>query len=427
MLYERRDGRAGGACPRPVSNDSPEGPMTISLGRFALVVAALALAAACQVPAAGGFVVQEGASAIRRAMEAGAESYAIEAYNEAQRKQREALALYDQGREAEARRLFEEARVRADEAIELSKEKASIAEDCAGALRQVEDIRAQVNPEDVERFAPNLGADAAAWTTRAKTACDSGDGAAAATPIYEADRHWRQVVDAVRAARRFPNLEPGTVFWLETFHKCALGPGKVPEFWDALIFPSPIPTTFSMEKDGENCALRAIANSGALAIYRFANADPLDYPILQWRWRVWNGLPNGDISRLVTNDAPARIFVAFGPPRGSKPPAINRWQAKVDTGIFPPGRALIYAWANRVPKGSVVRWPADDDAKQIVVESGNLNVGRWQTVRRNVVDDYRGIWNEDPPPISYLALLTDGDQTFGRALTLYDDIAILAE
>jgi hypothetical protein len=62
----------------------------------------------------------------------------------------------------------------------------------------------------------------------------------------------------------------------------------------------------------------------------------------------------------------------------------------------------------------------------IVVRSGAAEVGRWLTETRNVVDDYRRIFGDEPPPIAGVAVMTDTDDTGERAVAWYDALAFLA-
>jgi hypothetical protein len=58
----------------------------------------------------------------------------------------------------------------------------------------------------------------------------------------------------------------------------------------------------------------------------------------------------------------------------------------------------------------------------VAVESGNAKAGTWVTEERNVYEDYRALFGEDPPPIGAVALMTDTDNTGGEAEALYGDI-----
>ena len=63
-----------------------------------------------------------------------------------------------------------------------------------------------------------------------------------------------------------------------------------------------------------------------------------------------------------------------------------------------------------------------DFAKMIVVESGSPKVGMWVEESRNVYQDYRQAFGEEPPAINGVAIMTDTDNTKERAVAYYGDI-----
>ena len=67
------------------------------------------------------------------------------------------------------------------------------------------------------------------------------------------------------------------------------------------------------------------------------------------------------------------------------------------------------------------------NAMMIAVESGPEKSGQWQTVRRNIVEDYRRAFGEDPPKVGAIAIMTDTDNTGEHAVAWYDDIAARSE
>ena len=58
----------------------------------------------------------------------------------------------------------------------------------------------------------------------------------------------------------------------------------------------------------------------------------------------------------------------------------------------------------------------------IAVESGKSRLNQWIEVHRNIYEDYRAVFHEDPPMISGVAIMTDSDNTGESALTYYGDI-----
>ena len=59
----------------------------------------------------------------------------------------------------------------------------------------------------------------------------------------------------------------------------------------------------------------------------------------------------------------------------------------------------------------------------IVVESGPEKVNQWVNEERNVLEDYRKAFGEDPPLVSGVALMTDTDNTGESATAYYGDIS----
>ena len=60
----------------------------------------------------------------------------------------------------------------------------------------------------------------------------------------------------------------------------------------------------------------------------------------------------------------------------------------------------------------------------VAVESGPGLARNWIAEERNVLEDYRKLFNAEPPKISGIVIMTDTDNTKGRAVAYYDDIAL---
>jgi hypothetical protein len=58
----------------------------------------------------------------------------------------------------------------------------------------------------------------------------------------------------------------------------------------------------------------------------------------------------------------------------------------------------------------------------IIVESGAADLNRWVTEERNVYEDYKAAFGEEPPSISGVAIMTDTDNTGESATAFYGDI-----
>jgi hypothetical protein len=63
----------------------------------------------------------------------------------------------------------------------------------------------------------------------------------------------------------------------------------------------------------------------------------------------------------------------------------------------------------------------------VAVESGQANAGAWLAERRNVYEDFKKLFGEEPPPAGGIAVMTDTDNTGESAVAYYDDIRIEKE
>lgn len=142
------------------------------------------------------------------------------------------------------------------------------------------------------------------------------------------------------------------------------------------------------------------------------NLDIYKTPILSWRWRV-KKLPEGasEIDK-DRNDTAASIYVVFDMGRV----ALLRRVPK----------SIRYTWSSSLEKGSE-HSIFYGNQKIVVQESGPENMGdEWITVQRNIVEDYRRLFGDDPPsrPLAIL-ILSDGNSTNNTAIADYDDIKFL--
>ena len=60
--------------------------------------------------------------------------------------------------------------------------------------------------------------------------------------------------------------------------------------------------------------------------------------------------------------------------------------------------------------------------QMIMMESGSTKLNTWITEERNVYEDYKQAFGEEPPMISGVAIMTDTDNTGESAMTYYGDI-----
>ncbi|WP_138429364.1 DUF3047 domain-containing protein [Fodinibius saliphilus] len=147
--------------------------------------------------------------------------------------------------------------------------------------------------------------------------------------------------------------------------------------------------------------------------YPLKNKDGIniyDTPILSWRWRV-HKLPKGaneDINGK--NDTAASLYVVFDMGRIA-------FFKKVP-------KSIRYTWSSSLEPGTNTS-KLFGNQQILVLESGEKNAGKWKTFERNIVEDYRRLFGDDPPqkPLAIL-LMSDGDSMNDNSIADYDDIML---
>src|SRR4030042_300078 len=164
--------------------------------------------------------------------------------------------------------------------------------------------------------------------------------------------------------------------------------------------------------------------ASASGLTREIKIDPKEYPVIQWRWKVSNILKNGDVNRKEGDDYPARIYITFeyDPSKLGFFEKVKYETIRLLYGQYPPLNAINYIWESKTPVGTIVPNPYTDRVKIIVLESGEAKLNQWVNEERNVYEDYKNAFGEEPPMISGVEIMTDTQNTGGSATAYYGDI-----
>jgi hypothetical protein len=210
-----------------------------------------------------------------------------------------------------------------------------------------------------------------------------------------------------------------------------LAPGNVPPpQWSPLTFRNiEALTRYSLVKDGGTTVLKAESNKSASGLIRRfddRSVDLKETPILKWRWKVANLIRGADIASKEGDDYPARVYVTFryDPERVSTALRMQYGMARALHGEYPPHAGINYVWDGKAAAGTMRPNAYTARAMMFVVESGAKRVGEWVEVERNVYEDYKRAFKEEPPPVSGIAVMTDTDQTGESATAWYGDIEL---
>ncbi len=197
-----------------------------------------------------------------------------------------------------------------------------------------------------------------------------------------------------------------------------------PPGWKPLTFKKvPTHTLYAVVRDGDGAVVRADSRAGASGLTREVSIDLKDYPIVAWRWKVANVIARGDVTTKAGDDYAARLYITFAydPDKVSFSKKAKYKAGRLLFGDIPIG-AINYIWDRWTPQGTIVPNAFTDFVKMIVVESGDAHVGRWMEEERNLYEDYRRAFGEEPLPVNGVAIMTDTDNTGEAATAYYGDI-----
>lgn len=169
------------------------------------------------------------------------------------------------------------------------------------------------------------------------------------------------------------------------------------------------------EEENGNKYLQFSGVKGKHLNYPLINKEGIDIsktPILTWRWRIHTTPIGGNESDDSTNDVAASIYVVFdfGHVLFKKVP-----------------KSIRYTWSSTLPVGTELS-KFFGNQKIIVMGTGNSKNGEWQTFERNIVEDYKRLYGDNPPKVPIaLLILSDGISTGTLAKGDYDDIFLKSE
>ncbi len=217
-----------------------------------------------------------------------------------------------------------------------------------------------------------------------------------------------------------------SVIEVAKFSASPAGPG-LPEGWQPLTFKKiPKLTTYELVKDDESVVVKAVSDASASGLTKEVKINPKEFPVVRWRWKVGNLLMNSDATRKDGDDYPARLYITFeyDPDKVNLGKKLKFKAGQLIFGDIPIG-AINYIWETKTPVGTIIDNAYTDFIKMIVVESGPQKIGMWVDESRNIYEDYKKAFGEEPPLINGVAIMSDTDNTKERATAYYGDIVFV--
>jgi hypothetical protein len=182
---------------------------------------------------------------------------------------------------------------------------------------------------------------------------------------------------------------------VEDWSTHAVGATGVPTGWQRQNWGSPKYDFTIVAEDGRKVVRMRSANEGSTISRDIkGKVDLKETPLLEWSWKV-TVLPKGANScRKAIDDQAAQVFVVW--PRF--PEAVR-------------SRIIGYVWDTTAPAGTICKSEKTGTVTYVVVRSGTADLGKWFTERRNVAEDFRRIYGEEPDAPAALSVAIDSNDT----------------
>ena len=139
-----------------------------------------------------------------------------------------------------------------------------------------------------------------------------------------------------------------------------------------------------------------------------------EYPVVSWRWKAENILAGIDERMKEGDDHPIRIFFVFEPDEAKQ----SLW-FRLKRFIYLDrihghpfgGRFTEYLWSSHLEAGEIINDPGKTWQKLMVVEGGSSKLNQWLSYRRNLYQDFKSLYNEEPRDLVFIGILSDTDQS----------------
>lgn len=169
-------------------------------------------------------------------------------------------------------------------------------------------------------------------------------------------------------------------------------------------------TEYELIEEADTTILRAHANNTASVLYKEDAIDLTATPWLEWSWKIDSIYSQIDEKTQAGDDFPARLYVT------------------AQIGFLPwESIAINYVWSSNQTINTVWESPFTEKSIMVAVQSGQQHQRKWVSQRRNVVDDFKQLFNVDVEQISGYAVMVDGDNASQVGTAYFGNIDFLAD
>jgi len=196
--------------------------------------------------------------------------------------------------------------------------------------------------------------------------------------------------------------------------------------WETVLLPGKLRTAFRFDKHQGRSSIRADAERSASMLRQKLHIQSGQLGRLAFAWQVEGLIADADMRQRESEDSPVRLILAFDGDR-RKFSAKNAMLSELSlalTGEEMPYATLMYVWSNQLPVGTVIVNPRTDRVRKIVVETGADHLKQWMHYERQIKDDFEKAFGEPAGTLLGLAIMTDTDNTQGKARAWYGEIRL---
>ena len=197
------------------------------------------------------------------------------------------------------------------------------------------------------------------------------------------------------------------LFVVEDWAKAPVGHKGIPPEWKGQQWGSPA-YDITVAEDGGKKVIHLKSNDEGSTISKEVKGkvNLKETPILEWSWKVVTLPKNGNSCVKDTDDQAGQVFVMW-----------PRFPEQVRS------RIVGYVWDTTQPVGTTCKSEKTGMVTYIVVRSGTADAGKWFTERRNVREDFKKIYGEEPDNPGAISIAIDSDDTKSTAEAYFGAIS----
>ncbi len=195
---------------------------------------------------------------------------------------------------------------------------------------------------------------------------------------------------------------------VEDWSKIPVGSKGIPPGWSGQNWGSPTYDFAVVEDEAQRVLrLKSRDDSSTIAKDIKGKINLKETPILEWTWKAVVLPTGGNSCKKAADDQAGQIFVVW--PRF--PEALR-------------SRIIGYVWDTTQPVGTICKSEKTGTVTYVVVRSGPADLGKWITEHRNVREDFKKIYGDEPDNPAAVSLAADSNDTHSSSEAFFGRILI---